>query len=330
MGENNSTGNKINTDELVEITFRNNRGDMVTRRVYPEVAKFHTSREAALVEHRRGQSLYNRDMQRYVWEKEDEYYADPENAGRPDSFDSYSAQREWQRLPENRNRNRENDERYNDFVSGSARNPDHRYSSENPNSWAILREEAAAAGHKVITWLIDHTLESEHEATILVKYMPASAPELWDIAKDDNDMCTVFDRYMERAEAAGIFEGMDNAFTASMKEQMALRSYIRRTYGSGYARDFMARVAPILRAEREDAVAQAKAEWQKYDEAYAENVHRNRSEGARRAAETRKANAAKAVDPDFVGPVSASEGAFLGTAPEAVSLVHPDRVTTAA
>jgi predicted RNA-binding protein with PUA domain len=42
-------------------------------------------------------------------------------------------------------------------------------------------------------------------------------------------------------------------------------------------------------------MAEAKAEWQKLDEAHAENVKHNRSEGAKRAAETRRRNREMAI-----------------------------------
>lgn len=256
MGENINTGSKTaDKTGLVEITFRNQRNNRVTRNVWPEVAEFVRSREAANIAYRMAQTEQNRAMQRYVWEREDAFNA--EHPDRYGEFDTYRAQREWQRLPENRTTLTDAEYRYYDFVNASALTPSNRRNAENPNSWEILRKAAEAAGHKVIVWLIDNTLEAESEATLLVKYMPATAAELWEIAKDDNDMCQVFDRYMERAERAGLFEGMEDNFTASIRQQMALRNYIRRQYGHGYARDIMDHVKPIMRAEREEAAAEA-------------------------------------------------------------------------
>lgn len=148
MGENINTGSKtVDKTGLVEITFRDQRGNTVTRNVWPEVAEFHRSREAAHVEYRKAQTEYNRAMQRYVWEREDAFHA--ENPDRYGDFDTYRAQRDWQRLPENRGALQAAEHRYYDFVNASALTPGNRRNAENPNSWEILRKAAEAAGHKI-------------------------------------------------------------------------------------------------------------------------------------------------------------------------------------
>lgn len=273
---------------LVKITFADGQNVTVERDVYPEVAKFVTSRREAAAEHTVTQRRIQRERQRYLWEKEDEWYADP---ARPqNTFNEYITGRQWDR--EQAQTNGETlfsaENKYNDFMMGSRRGPSHRSNRDNPNSWEILRDEARAAGHKEVAWIVDNCLDNEQEAGILVKYLPATIEELWSIAKDNHDMCGVFDRYMERAVNAGVLN--DAELPSALRETRALHSYIRRIYGAGYIQDLMARVKPIVKAEVEAAVAKARAEWQGLDEAYAENVHRNRSEGARRAAETRRRN----------------------------------------
>ena len=260
MAENKIVEETVESDksaELVEVSFVS-KGVVITREVYPEVAKFINSRKQAEADYYAALRQSARTRQAYIWEKEDEFFADPANVGR--SFDEYSVGRQWDRI--NRASTRQETERkYFDFVNASHREPSYLNRAENPNSWAILRDEAHAAGHKMVTWLVDNTLENESEATILVKYLPATVEELWQIAKDDHEMCGVFDRYMERAERAGLFKDID--IPASLREQRALRSYLTRNYGSSYARDTMTHLAPVLTAEREAAVTKARAEWDK-------------------------------------------------------------------
>lgn len=310
MGENTGKITADSNDELVEITFTNQSGTRVTRRVWPEVARFVNSRAQATIDYRRAQTEYERASQRYVWAKEDEWYADPANLNAPNGFDSYTAQREFRRTDEGQRLSlREAEQRYYDFLNGGGLRPEHRNNQENPNSWEILRREAEAAGHKVIVWIVDNTLEYENEARMILNYLPSNSAELWEIAKEDNNMCEVFDRFMRSAERANVLGDLDAGISASVKEQLALRSYIRRTYGIGYAREIMTHVDRVVRAEREAAdkrLAEARAEWQGLDEAW-------RSERSRRAAATRRANA------------EAAEGVHLGDVPAPVNLVHPDR-----
>lgn len=151
--------------------------------------------------------------------------------------------------------------------------------------------------HKDVAWIAEHCLfagqggEVEGHARTILKALPASTDELWRLAKDDHSMCEVFDRFFDEAEAAGVFN--DGKRPTAYREIAALRNYIRRNYGHSYVRTFMEKLDRITAVYKEAAaadMAMARAEWQRMDEAYAEQTHRNRSEGARRAAETRRAN----------------------------------------
>lgn len=245
--------------DLVSVTFRNGKNEEVTRDVYPEVAKFVTTRAEALRSWNQQQRDYQRDRQRHIWEQEDAYWA--ENSGPNAWFDENRAGRDYDRNDDHRDQRREAERRYYDFVNGSARTAAGRNRATNPNSWAILREEAEAAGHKTPVWIVDNCMDSEHEAFQIMQYLPATVEELWQIAKDDHEMCGVFDRYMERAEAAGLFKEGD--VPVALREIRALQSYIRRTYGSSYTRDLMNRINPIIKIEREAAIADATSEWDK-------------------------------------------------------------------
>lgn len=302
-----ATGDVVATDDkplvtkeslgLVEITFTDSRGREITREVYPEIAKFVTSRKEAETTMMKANIARKRERTLFLLEKEEEWYNDPSHG--VNTFDEYGVGRQWDR--DHRDANPQ--VIYENFVSGYARN-DSRFE----NSWRNLREDAEAAGHKTITWIIDHCMDNEHEARIILEHLPATPEELWNIAKDDYDMCGVFDRYMERAEAAGLFK--DEELPASVRETRALMSYVRRTYGGNYAPELMRRVKPIIKAEREAAVADAQVKWEKdllakfaesndmrellrsLAESHPEiQKHVNRSDGARRAAETRRRNA---------------------------------------
>lgn len=316
-------------EELVEITFRDGRNREVTRKVYPEVAKFITSRREGEGEWRRFTREYDRERQRIAWEKEDEYYA----AGNPEgSFDAYSTMRQYDR--DRREARHTAERKYYDLIQASALRPRNRNNPDNPNSWETLRQEAEAAGHKIVTWLVDHCLDQESEATVIVKYLPATSEELWTIAKEDHEMCEVFDRFMNQATAAGLFK--DEELPASVREVQALRQYVSRNYGRDYIKPLMDRVRPIVKAEVAEAVVVARAEWEsellaKYQEAtdmrellrsLADShpliqTHLNRSDAARRAAETRRQNsmAERNELADRVGQALADAGAQVVIAP---------------
>lgn len=294
---------KESADSLVEIEFTNVRGDTVTRKVYPEIAKFVQARKAAEIELDNDRRRIRRAQQTYVWQKEDEWLA---QHGDTSNFNEYETQREYQRLHPN-DIQRAAEQRYWRFVNAEYRGHGTR-EGEQLNSWAQLRTDAEAAGHATIVWIIDNCMDNEHEAGILLHYMPASVDELWTIAKGDHDMCGVFDRYMERAERAGIFK--DEDLPLAVREYHAMSNWVRRTWGQRYVRDAMTQVKRVVRVERETALADARAQWDrellaKYAESQdmrellrslAQDGHGtiqtylNRSDGARRAAETRRRN----------------------------------------
>lgn len=286
---------------LVKISFKDGRGEDVEREVYPEIAEFITSRlekQRAVGVARR---TYERARQQAVWEREDKFFADPDHLGM--AFDDYRASRQWDQ--ENRDAAagyRVLEREYDLFASAR-----YRTQSGVPNSWNILRDAAREAGHKEVVWIVDHCLDNEHEAFLLLQYLPATIDELWKIAKEDHDMCGVFDRYMERATAAGVIK--DEDLPVAVREMSAMMNWFRRNFGSGYMGEMRTHVRRIINIEREAAVAEAREQWDKELLAkYAASqdmrellrslaqdhpviqTHLNRSDAARRAAETRRRN----------------------------------------
>ncbi len=163
------------------------------------------------------------------------------------------------------------------------------------------------SSHKEVAFIAKYCITNQgdeiqgHARTIL-SHLPATTEEIWRVAKEDADMCGVFDRFYEQAEAEGVFDAdkADDPFPA-LRELTAMRNWVRREYGNSPANRLIAKMEPALRKLHENyetRLAQAKAEWQHLDEAYAENTHRNRSAAARRAAETRRRNAEILADAD--------------------------------
>lgn len=159
------------------------------------------------------------------------------------------------------------------------------------------RDLLLTSPHREVRWIAEHCLfadqgdEVERHAETILKSLPSTQEQLWELAKERHGMCEVFDRFYEQAEAAGVFNG--GKPRPGGRELMALRNYIRRDYGSQYVRDFQHRLEPVLKAIEEAHKAEleaAKAEWQQQDAAYAENVRRNRSQAARVVAERRERN----------------------------------------
>jgi Skp family chaperone for outer membrane proteins len=254
-----------NTEELV---------DYHGKRIYPEVAEyFRTAAESELV-HREAyadaEHAYNKAYRRLEHETQ--------ISGR--RFDTYS------------DPDRAAVRALRDTRTAAFAEADRVVQTESPR--ALLLQSP----HREVKWIAENVLfndrdgeETGHAKTIL-RNLPMTQEELWKLAKEDRGMCNVFDRYFDRAEAAGVFSGGHKQ--AGARELAALRNYIRRNYGGDYMSRFMEQIEPLMKALRADAdtkVAEAKAEWQKQDEAYAEQTHRNRSDGARRAAETRRRNA---------------------------------------
>lgn len=154
------------------------------------------------------------------------------------------------------------------------------------------RELLEASEHPEVKWINDHSLsEYQDYSEAVLKALPTDDPNsLWEI-KAKYGMCSEFDRLYAAADAEGVFN--KGVKVPGHRELVALRNKVARNWGDRYVRDFMGMLTPYQKAvkeEHETAMAEAKAEWQKLDEAHAENVSRNRSEGAKRAAETRRRN----------------------------------------
>lgn len=272
-------GDKITeevSNDLVEMDV-----DGTPRKVYPEIAEFFAARKVAEVEWTRAIVAREKAISDAVHEKK----LAAIDAGTYDEFDRYSTQsqveREIQSMPQERS------DKYSDFMEPGRLNSRHRRTHGNPSSWEIL----TASPHKEVKWIAENCIQDNpYEALKILKHLPSTMDELYRVAKDDYEMCGVFDQYFERAKAAGVLK--DEDMPVSAREWMALSSFIRRTYGGGYIRDLNQRIRPIVKAEVEHALAKAKAEWQGLDEARAENIRRNRSEGAKKAAATRAANRA--------------------------------------
>lgn len=273
-------GENINKEELVQYN---------DRRIYPEVAEYFRGETART----RAYEDAERTARRYWEDAELAMYRAAEDAGR--SFDRYHSDADRQAYTTARNRYREMQE-------------EARALRDNGGRDLLLNSP-----HREVKWIAEHCLfagegsEVEGHAKAILKMLPATTEEIWAEAKDNRGMCEVFDRFYEQAEADGIFS--EGEIPAWHRQMAAFRNYIRRNYGSSYVRDFQPHVDRMLKAVEEDyqrKLAEAKAEWQHQDEAY-------RSEGARKAAETRRRNR------------EALEGAYLGDVPEPVSLVHPAR-----
>jgi hypothetical protein len=258
------------SNDLVEMETKN--GEI--RKVYPEIAEFFASRKTAEMEWRLYGVEYDKKVNDAVYEKQIVAIA----AGQ--SFDTYEVREEVQRALHEERRTAET--KYNDMIS--SRRARRNNPAGNPNSWEILSKSP----RKEVAWIVDNCMDNESYALTILKYLPATIDELWVIAKDDNNMCGVFDQYFERALAAGVIKDAD--ISGALREWSALGNYIRRNFGGHAFADVRQRLRPIIKAEVAYALEKAKAEWQGYDEARAENVRRNRSEGAKKAAETRRRN----------------------------------------
>lgn len=250
------------SEGLISHTFQDANGNEHTRLVYPELYKFHLSMKEAAVEWAKARVQVQRDRQRYLWQKEDEFYA---SAGYvPGSvYDSYADGRVWDR--EQRNNNNDTvaslESKYYDFISASAFHAYNRNRATNPNAWEILRQEAQEAGHEVVVWIVDNCRNESSEAQMILNYLPATPAELWEAAKEDNRMCEVFDRFMEQADRAGLFK--ENDLPAGARQMQALRSYIRRTFGSGYMAEFTRSITPIIKANVEYQVKEEREQWER-------------------------------------------------------------------
>lgn len=273
-------GQNVSTDELVEYD---------GRMIYREVAEYFRGEVAV----QRAYDDAHRDVTRAWEDAQTAMYRAAEDEGRTfDRYDNADDRRKW---TEARDRFREAEQ-----AADTAR--------RNASRDLLLNSP-----HREVKWIAENCLfahqggDIEGHARSILKILPATTEEIWTEAKERRDMCDVFDRFYDQAEAAGLFNGGEAP--AGARELMALRNYIRRSYGSSYMREFMPHVDRVIKAVREDAdrrLAEARAEWQGLDEAW-------RSERSRRGAATRAAN-------------RATEGANLGDVPQPVSMDHPQRV----
>lgn len=265
-------------EQLVEHTYNGK-----TLKVYPEVAEFFTKKADA-------ERLFNLEKakvdQAYNALRDAAYVVHLEGGGSPRTFNDTAVNQANQ---DRRQGHRDAENRHYDLIDPGRISPNARYQASNPNLWADLLDKARAAGHKEVVWVLEHTLRQQpSETEIMLHYLPSTPEELWSYAKGDHDFCTVFDTFMGQAEAAGIFGDMEKF--PGFKEFQAFQSYIRRNWGAGYMREPSKYVLKIMQAAREDydkRLAEAKAEWQRQDEAY-------RSHGARKANAEQDALAAKA------------------------------------
>lgn len=244
------------------------------RRIYPEVAEYFRARREAERTYVRATTqadmTYNSEYQELRWAAED--------AGR--AFDTYGNS-------EDRVKSRELERARNTAYDEAA--------SLKTQQLAAVKDGLVNSPHREVAWIAENCLfagqggEIEGYARNILAILPASMEEIWEEAKDNRGMCEVFDRFYEQAEQAGVFS--NGKVIPGYREMAAARSYIRREYGHGYARQLdihLQRIAKAVNEHHEAELAKAKAEWQKQDEAYAENTHRNRSEASRRVILTRE------------------------------------------
>jgi hypothetical protein len=274
--------------ELVEL-IHNGR----TTRVYPEIAEFFKIRDAAQTEW--GLAVAKAEAEHHRI-RDAAYIAHLEAGGTRHNF-SDAVSRESQRAVQSARRATE--EKYYDYIDGSRfkNYPRERQARGNPSSYEWLYENTKSP---LVKWILDNCLNEERNALIILRHLPNQPEELWTLAKDDYDMCHVFDSFYEKAEAAGLLAELTGGKQLpGQRELAAMRNYIRRTWGSNYVPNFMERMKPVLKAFEEDydqRLATAKAEWQKLDEARAENATFNRSQAQKaRYERERQVTAAKAL-----------------------------------
>lgn len=258
---------KNETEELVEYN---------GRRIYPEVARYLTAREGAQWAYRRAMLVAEQDRRLAQLDVEEEA--------------TKAGVRLWSSQAESYNsRMQQADEAYQQA----------RVTAEAERNRAEGMGDLLNSPHREVAFIAKHCLREQtsevtgHARTIL-SHLPAPTEEIWRIAKDEAGMCGVFDSFYQKAEEEGVFvKDGEDPFPA-LRELVAVRSWVSREYGERYAVRTMNKIEPALRKLHEDylrRVEEAKAEWQGLDEAHAENVRRNRSDAARRAADTRRRNA---------------------------------------
>ena len=277
MSENMNAGEPSAATELVSARWRTTE-----RRMYPEVAAYLSSfRE---VQRNYDRAINESHFARQSAEREATYAAEDE--GR--YFDRYDNATD-----------RATHRAYIDAQTAA----NNAASTAKTAALAALKAGLVNSEHKEVAWIAENCLfnnqgdEVEGYARDILAILPATTEQIWEEAKDNRGMCDVFDRFYDQADSAGIFTSGNPL--AGAREMAALRSYVRRTWGQGYTRNLQPQIDRIVKAVREDGekrLEAARAEWQRLDEARAENTAHNRSEGARRAAETRRRNAAALAD----------------------------------
>lgn len=291
---------KKDDKELVEFTYKG-----VARKGYPEVA--------AYLNHRRQGDRDYADIRAeadYEYRKAERQLArNAEDEGRElDTYRNLSDQAAYEEI------RRERQAKY-DQANAAREGVEQRRALEQ-------------SSHKEVAFIARKALfarqgdEVEGYARDILAILPATTQEIWAEAKDNRGMCDAFDRFYDEADAEGVFA--DGEKLPGRRELAALRSYIRRNYGSDYVRVFMEKTDPILKAYEDDyqaKLAAAKAEWQGLDEAW-------RSERSRRGAATRAANHETVAHPSPDSPALSTPN-HMGAQREeretvAVNGNHPD------
>jgi len=277
------------TELLVEHTYNGKQ-----LKIYPEVAEFFAKKKDADRLYYLGNA--KADAQ-YNTLRDAAYVAYLEGGG--DQHEWYERRALADAIEAKRTARQENENRYYDAIEAQRIDPTRRSKRENVNLWEELRDKTS---HKVVKWMLEHTLRQQpSETETMLHYLPNNPETLWSYAKDDHEFCTVFDQFFSQAEASGLFRDTDMGSMVGFKEFRALQSYLRRELYGSTATEVGRRVSRIMTIIQEDAakrVDEAKAEWQGLDEAW-------RSERSRRGAATRAANQAATEELD---EAPASEG----------------------
>lgn len=173
------------------------------------------------------------------------------------------------------------------------------------------RQALKDSPHSEVRWIEANALDDEEGYShAVLKALPVEDPaELWEV-KRQHGMCGEFDRLYAQAEMDGAFNGGKKVPGA--REMTALRNRLTRDYGARYGTDLIQALIPYQKAVKEHyeaLMAEAKAEWQKLDEARAENATFNRSAGQRARYERERlerasADAVKALVEDDTSELS--------------------------
>lgn len=115
-------------------------------------------------------------------------------------------------------------------------------------NWSKLTE----ATDPLVKWIGDNCSEYPDYAEQILRALPADFATLEDIARR-HDWCNEFDRLAQRAIAAGVIDGPNRTEAYEQYQRWMARNYT----SSG---DSRTRLANLVKAEREAAVEQYKAE----------------------------------------------------------------------